>query len=375
MNSPPPFTSPNGALVAKLPNNFKIELNNRLKEFWEQTFHNISTSSLASASEQPFPFARVKKVMKMDEEVRKMMIASDAPMLFVKAAEIFIMELTIRAWIHAEESKRRTLQRIDIVSALSQSDMYDFLIDVIPRDELFLKNKESFKSPIDTATYSPRLSESSASSVDGKSFNTSSSHTLQHSPQLRLSPFTPDGHIVGSEANAQSYFDNQFTPTTLPLSSPALPVQYNINEHSKPNNQYVAQRFSYDINKDHNKIGVSSQPEQHQHISNHPEHQHNISPILSVQPQPQPHPHSQQAYSQQPHNPVHSHQLAQHQVYQRQDYQSPVLQHPHEEGKHYQQTNDINPQNGYDPNRQNPQGYNSLFDFFKNPNQNSNLKN
>ena len=38
------------------------------------------------------------------------MISSEAPALFSKAAEIFITELTLRAWIHTEDNKRRTLQ-------------------------------------------------------------------------------------------------------------------------------------------------------------------------------------------------------------------------------------------------------------------------
>jgi len=42
--------------------------------------------------------------------------------------------LTMRAWIHAEESKRRTLQRSDIAQAISKSDMFDFLIDIVPRE-------------------------------------------------------------------------------------------------------------------------------------------------------------------------------------------------------------------------------------------------
>jgi nuclear transcription factor Y gamma len=41
----------------------------------------------------------------------------------------------MRAWIHAEENKRRTLQRSDIASALAKSDMFDFLIDIVPREE------------------------------------------------------------------------------------------------------------------------------------------------------------------------------------------------------------------------------------------------
>lgn len=62
------------------------------------------------------------------------MISSEAPVLFAKAAEIFINELTIRAWVHTEENKRRTLQRNDIAMAISKYDMFDFLIDIVPRN-------------------------------------------------------------------------------------------------------------------------------------------------------------------------------------------------------------------------------------------------
>jgi hypothetical protein len=46
--------------------------------------------------------------MKLDEGVR--MISAEAPVMFAKACEMFIMELTLRAWTHTEENKRRTLQ-------------------------------------------------------------------------------------------------------------------------------------------------------------------------------------------------------------------------------------------------------------------------
>ena len=70
--------------------------------------------------------------MKADEDVK--MISAEAPILFAKGCDIFITELTMRAWIHAEESKRRTLQRSDIAQAISKSDMFDFLIDIVPRE-------------------------------------------------------------------------------------------------------------------------------------------------------------------------------------------------------------------------------------------------
>ncbi|KAF7124217.1 hypothetical protein RHSIM_Rhsim12G0175400 [Rhododendron simsii] len=72
--------------------------------------------------------------MKADEDVR--MISAEAPVLFAKACELFILELTIRSWLHAEENKRRTLQKNDIAAAITRTDIFDFLVDIVPREEI-----------------------------------------------------------------------------------------------------------------------------------------------------------------------------------------------------------------------------------------------
>merc|ERR1719310_2285469 len=72
--------------------------------------------------------------MKLDEDVK--MISAEAPVLFAKAAEMFIHELTMRAWVHTEDNKRRTLQRNDIAMAITKYDQFDFLIDIVPRDDI-----------------------------------------------------------------------------------------------------------------------------------------------------------------------------------------------------------------------------------------------
>lgn len=84
--------------------------------------------------QQVLPLARIKKIMKLDEDVK--MISAEAPLLFAKAAEIFIHELTLRSWIHTEDNKRRTLQRNDIAMAITKFDQFDFLIDIVPRDDI-----------------------------------------------------------------------------------------------------------------------------------------------------------------------------------------------------------------------------------------------
>ena len=103
-----------------------------LTTYWQQTINHLENETHDYKIHQ-LPLARIKKVMKADPEVK--MISAEAPILFAKGCDIFITELTMRAWIHAEENKRRTLQRSDIASALAKSDMFDFLIDIVPREE------------------------------------------------------------------------------------------------------------------------------------------------------------------------------------------------------------------------------------------------
>jgi len=111
-----------------------------LRSFWQR---QIATSEEETPDfkHPPLPLARIKKVMKSDPDVK--MISADAPILFAKACEIFITEMTARAWIVAESSKRRTLSRADIARAIGKSDQFDFLIDILPREEAFAKRKGS----------------------------------------------------------------------------------------------------------------------------------------------------------------------------------------------------------------------------------------
>ena len=63
------------------------------------------------------------------------MISAEAPVLFSKACELFIKDITYRALYYTNYNKRKTLQRSDIAATVNDDEMFDFLIDIIPRDE------------------------------------------------------------------------------------------------------------------------------------------------------------------------------------------------------------------------------------------------
>lgn len=59
------------------------------------------------------------------------MISGEAPIVFSKACELLIEELTRRSWMVAMQRKRNTLQKEDVVSAVIATDIFDFLVNLV----------------------------------------------------------------------------------------------------------------------------------------------------------------------------------------------------------------------------------------------------
>ncbi|KAM4700239.1 LOW QUALITY PROTEIN: nuclear transcription factor Y subunit gamma [Discoglossus pictus] len=155
-----------------------------LQSFWPRVMEDIRNLTVKDFRVQELLCTHQKKSMKLDEDVK--MISAEAPVLFAKAAQIFITELTLRAWIHTEDNKRRTLQRNDIAMAITKFDQFDFLIDIVPRDELKPpKRQEEVRQAVTPAEpvqyYFTLAQQPAAVQVQGQaaSQQTSSTTTLQ----------------------------------------------------------------------------------------------------------------------------------------------------------------------------------------------------
>ncbi|KAL6658891.1 hypothetical protein ACP70R_002931 [Stipagrostis hirtigluma subsp. patula] len=119
-----------------------------------QTFWSNQLAAVEQATESNLhnlPLTKIKKIMKADPDVRK--IAGEAPALLAKACEMFIQELTLRAWHHTEENMRRKLQRNDISMALAKTDIFDFLVDISPLNKL---KQEGVRLPAAVHTMVPQ---------------------------------------------------------------------------------------------------------------------------------------------------------------------------------------------------------------------------
>merc|ERR1719278_1715450 len=124
--------------------------------------------------------------MKLDDDVK--MISAEAPVLFGKACEMFIHELTMRAWVHTEDNKRRTLQRNDIAMAITKYDQFDFLIDIVPRDDIkpsaAKREESSVRMPTDQVSYYFQLAQQHQQSLQNNSSAAPQPQQQQQQQQL-----------------------------------------------------------------------------------------------------------------------------------------------------------------------------------------------
>merc|ERR1719458_1888881 len=179
--------------------------------FWPKVTDEIRNMSIADLKHQELPLARIKKIMKLDEDVK--MISAEAPVLFSKAAEIFIHELTMRAWIHTEDNKRRTLQRNDIAMAITKYDQFDFLIDIVPRDDIkptTKREESSVRMVPDQVSYYFQLAQQLQQN--------SGSPTQAQQPQSQPQP-QQQAQVVqsGASGGVQTITVNQQQPQVIQL--------------------------------------------------------------------------------------------------------------------------------------------------------------
>lgn len=184
-----------------------------LQTFFPKVLEDVKEIKVIEPGNQLLPLARIKKIMKLDEEVK--MISAEAPLLFAKATEIFIHELTLRAWLHTEDNKRRTLQRNDIAMAISKYDQFDFLIDIVPRDEIKPK-KEETKTTVQPEVFYVSSPTNTIQTVTVPTLNQTPTIQLQNGMQTT----SPQQNII-----LQSPQQNQQVPNLIQIGSPGQQIQ------------------------------------------------------------------------------------------------------------------------------------------------------
>ncbi|CAI2377373.1 unnamed protein product [Moneuplotes crassus] len=108
----------------------------RLDPIFEEMASRIRQMKKSPKSFKPqkFPLTKIKKIMKEEEDIQ--MISAEVPVLLSKACEMFITEITHRSYFHTKRAKRKVIQRSDLAQTIASDDIYDYLQDVMPKEEL-----------------------------------------------------------------------------------------------------------------------------------------------------------------------------------------------------------------------------------------------
>merc|ERR1711957_308742 len=94
------------------------ELNKKFEQLHDKI--QAEPNDLNKLKAQILPLARIKKIMKSDQDVR--MISSEAPIVFALACQMFITEITHKAAYYARKHNRKTLQRNDIARVIADNE-------------------------------------------------------------------------------------------------------------------------------------------------------------------------------------------------------------------------------------------------------------
>ncbi|CAA7055636.1 unnamed protein product [Microthlaspi erraticum] len=124
MRMDPVMPTPNQGWRSFPTNRERDILEQNLETFWDCQ-RGDAEKSTDFHNKDHLPLARIKRVMKSDPEVK--MVSSDTPVILAKACEIFIKELTLRAWMRTQSCSRRTIRTCEVSEAIRNSAVHSFL--------------------------------------------------------------------------------------------------------------------------------------------------------------------------------------------------------------------------------------------------------
>ncbi|KAL1536956.1 nuclear transcription factor Y subunit C-3-like [Salvia divinorum] len=192
---------------------FMNHLKHNLHNFWRERLSEICDAPTDVRTPHTLPLARIKKVMKSDDKVR--MISADTPVLFSKACELFVMELSVRAWMHTQLNNRKTLQRNDVAYAIRDHSLLAFLNDVVPLESHLRDDDESIPNT--------QIFQDDDECIPNNNNNTDHGVYVPHSlPPNYLQELGGDDHHMAFPVN----FPHNFNPSYLQDVNPSFPPPY-----------------------------------------------------------------------------------------------------------------------------------------------------
>ncbi|CAN6326090.1 unnamed protein product [Urochloa humidicola] len=98
-----------------------------IQEFWGKKQEEME--AMKDFRKHPIPMRRLRKVI--NAKKGKIMMRTDSPSFLTKACELFVQELSFRAWMCANSHGRRIILGSDIAEAIASINSHDFLNNIL----------------------------------------------------------------------------------------------------------------------------------------------------------------------------------------------------------------------------------------------------
>lgn len=184
------------------------------------------------------------------------LLAAEVPHVMGKAVEMFIRDITTRAWMHADTNRRKTIQKPDIIHATRETETYDFLIDVIHGLTNNATDRDDTATTTDTTTDVTQNRTTTVAADRTRNIKTTTTETV-----TATSPTTMTSPVVHNEALWHHHTNGMMAQQQLrqqqqPQDPPPLQTAVSL-----PNSTEPTQNFTENGN----------------HDSDHPLHQESYS--------------------------------------------------------------------------------------------------
>ncbi|KAL6636815.1 hypothetical protein ACP70R_024387 [Stipagrostis hirtigluma subsp. patula] len=161
----------------------------KIDEFWRR--HQEEIDEIVDLKEDTLSLACLAEVLRYEHGT--MMMSSDTLMFLAKLCELFIQELTFRAWICATSHDRDTILDSDIVEVVASTGYYDFLTNVLHRHG-----------------FGVRIREPCGIDLDKESMSSNAPQPFQEGPSLIAASSSVMTSSIGLEGAIPNRYEEQY---------------------------------------------------------------------------------------------------------------------------------------------------------------------
>ncbi|KAK9370274.1 histone-fold-containing protein [Lipomyces kononenkoae] len=169
----------------------------KAKSHSQDSVSPMSAAQAAPTGQVRLPLARVKRIIKLDEDVRA--CSNSAAFAVTVATEMFIQYMCEQGLQMSRSDRRKTLHYKDLANAVHKLDELEFLSDVVPRTiplHKVLKDRRARAEADGLIEPMPDIEPASVAHTDGANLIPGTTHASLHDAKAAPVAILPKGQTT-----------------------------------------------------------------------------------------------------------------------------------------------------------------------------------